>query len=194
MPFSDISQQSAFGSLLQYPVRLLKLVWHLVVAIVLFPIHLVQKIFHGILKFVHWILPDIFAENVYHASRLLSVLFVILLLASLVCVAIIGLLHLIITGSTSLVLDVDAAQAISVAAKTILATFGIFIVLAVGGFLVANLLSVFGIVTYSTTKAVAEFPERFKYKAVRIMFLAMFLVAVAMFGIVYLMVSGKLPL
>ena len=194
MPFSDISQQSAFGSLLTYPIRLLKFVWHLVVAVVLFPIHLAQKIFHGIVKFLHWILPDIFTENVYHTSRLLGVLFLILLIASVVCVAIIGVIHVIIAGGTSLILDVDAAQAIFIAVKTILATFGIFVALAVGGFLVANLLSVFGIVTYSTTKAVAEFPERFKYKAVRIMFLAMFLVAVAMFGIVYLMVSGKLPL
>ena len=194
MPFSDISQQSAFGSLLKYPIKLLKLLWHLVVAAVLLPIHLAQKIFHGILTFLHWILPDIFAENVYHTFRLLGVLFVILLIASLVCVAIIGGIHVLITGGTSLILDVDAAQAIFIAVKTILATFGIFVALAVGGFLVANLLSAFGIAAYSTTKTAAEIPERFKYKAVRMMFLAIFLVAVAMFGIVYLMVSGKLSL
>ena len=193
MPFSDISQQSLFGSVLRLPIKLLKWMWHTFVAILLFPIHLIQTIFTGIIKILHWVLPHIFMENVSQTSRLLGSLFLILLGGALFCVIALGIIHIIaVSGATLVFNDVDAGQAILIAGKAILVTGGVFIILAAGGFLLSTLLSIIGITVYSSTKTAVEIFEELTES--RLLLLAMFITAVVIFGIVFGILSGKFPL
>lgn len=193
MPFSDISQQSLVGSVLNFPVKLLKWVWHTVVAILLFPIHLLQAIFNITLKILHKLLPQIFMENVSQTSRLLGSLFLILLGGALFCVVVLGIVHIIaVSGATLVFNDVDAGQAVLIAGKAILVTGGVFIILAAGGFLLSSLLSIIGITVYSSTKTALETFE--ELTGSRLVLLAMFITAVVIFGIVFGILSGKLPL
>jgi len=193
MPFSDMSQQGLFASLLTFPVKLLKLAWHTFIAILFFPFRVIQAIFRGISKLWHWLVPHLFGENISHTVRVLAALFFILLLGALVCVVFLGVVHVIAVGGATLFFkDVDAGQALLIAGKAILVTGGIFIALAVGGFLLSSLLAMIGITTYSATQTLIELLHEVMES--RLIFIAMFIVAVAIFGVVFLMISGTLPL
>ncbi|GAK49382.1 hypothetical protein U14_00604 [Candidatus Moduliflexus flocculans] len=192
MPFSGISQQSLVGSVLSFPVKLLKWGWHTVVAILLFPIHLLQAIFNVTLKILHKLLPHIFMENVSQTSRLLGSLFLILLGGALFCVVVLGIIHIIAVSGATIFSDVDAGQAVLIAGKATLVTGGVFIILAAGGFLLSSLLSIIGITVYSSTKTALEIFE--ELTGSRLVLLAMFITAVVIFGIVFGILSGKLPL
>ncbi len=193
MPFSEVSSHNPVGSLLTFSVRLLKWLWHALIAVLLFPYYLIRWIIRGILKFLHWILPNIYAENLYHASRLIGALFFILLFGALLCVILLGGAHLAaVFGAAQIFKDVDVAQALLVAVKAIIVTGVIFVALAAGGFLLTSLLAMFGITVYSSTKTLMDIPEELTES--RLVLIAMFIVAVVIFGVVYAMFSGLLPI
>lgn len=194
----QIAQQSLLGDIFSPVIRLLRFLGSLLLKILLLPYHLVKYLLLGILKIISWLLPDIYEDNLIHAFKglfctfrfaLLILTFLLLVLLPLHFLPLLGS-HGILASKFSY--QFDLIQALVLMVKTFTITEILIIAFAVGGFLVSFLLAFAFITAYSPLQLLVEFFSELTER--RSVLILLFLLALVIFGVLYLLLLGKIPL
>lgn len=194
----QIAQQSLLGNIFSPLIRIVRFLGALLLKILLLPYHLVKYLVVGTLKIISWLLPDIYEDNLIHSLKglfctfrfaLLILTFLLLLLLPLHFLPLLGS-HGIL--APKFLYQFDLIQALVLMVKTFTITEILIIAFAVGGFLVSFLLAFAFITAYSPLQLLVEFfSELTKRSSVLIL---LFILALVIFGVLYLLLLGKIPL
>lgn len=194
----QIAQQSLVGDILSFPYRALKLLLRILLFIILLPYYFIIFVFWGIVKIISWLLPDIYEDNLIHSLKglfctfrfaFLILTFLLLLLLPLHFLPLLGS-HGIL--ASEFFYQFDFIQALVLMIKTFTITEILIIAFAIGGFVVSFLLAFVFITTYSPVHLLVEFISELTER--RSVLILMFILALLLFGVLYLLLLGKIPL
>lgn len=192
----QIAQQSLLGSIVSPFIRIIRFLGSLLLKILLFPYYLIKYLVLGILKIISWLLPDIYEDNVLHSLKGLfcTFRFAFLILTFLLLV-LLPLHFLPLLGShgilaSKFLYQFDLRQALVLMLKTFTTMEILIIVFAIGGFLASFILAFVFITAYSPLQALVEFISELTER--RAVLILLFVLALLLFGVLYLLLQGKI--
>ena len=199
MPVLEIYQQSLIGDIIKFPYTLVKFILTGILKILLLPYYVVKFILIGITKIISWLLPDFYGENLLHSFKVLFCWYKFLFfLVSFVLLMILVPLHFLpLIGShkilaSNFLYPFDLGQSLLLLGKTFVLAELLFLALALAGFLISFALAFLFITAYSFLTFSTGLANAFTSN--RLTFILMFIVACVICGIVYLFVTGTIPL
>jgi hypothetical protein len=193
----QIAVQSLAGDILLFPYRALKFLGRLLIKILLLPYYLIKFLLRGIAKLISWLLPDFYEENLIQSFKgLFSTFKFAFLVLTFLLLGVLLLLHLVPLGLAGLLeskipYQFDPLQSLILLVKTFAISEILIVALTLGGFLLTFLLAFVFISTYSPLHVFVEFMSELTES--RIVFVLLFLLALMVFGITYLIILGKIP-
>jgi hypothetical protein len=199
MAVLEIYQQSLIGDIIKFPYTLVKFILMGILKILLFPYYVVKFTLFGIAKIISWLLPDFYEENLLHSFKgwFCWYKFLFFLVSFMVLIVLLPLHFLPLLGShkifaSTFLRQFDLVQSLLVLGKTFVIAELLFLVLALAGFLVSFGLTFLLITAYSMLKFLIEFVNTLTSN--RFTLILTFIIALIIFGVVYLIVTETIPL
>lgn len=194
MSASEVYQQSFVGTILSFPVKIIKFLFTVVKHLLLLPFYAVKYLFIGLQKIFLLLTPEFYGENV--TMSLKGSFFTFLTLFILVSVALFAALtpfYLVgLVGSFAVLKNFDLIQALLVMGKAIGGTESVFIALSLGGFVLSFVLTVLSITIYTPIQWLGEWAGFLTDMRGKVF--TLFGITPIVFGISYLLVTGKIPI
>ena len=195
----QIAQQSLLGDILSPFIRLFKFIGRLLIKILLLPYYIIKYLLLGVWKIISWLLPDFYEENLIHSFKGLfcafKIFFIILTFLIIMVLLPLHFLPLLLSHgilATKFSYQFDLVQALILMVKTFTITEVLILGIALVGFLVSFTLAFVFITAYSPVKEFVEFAS--EIIADRLILILMFLFSLVIFGVLYLLLIGKIPL
>lgn len=195
----QIAQQSLIGGILSPFLRILRFVGSLLLKILLLPYYLVKYLVLGILKIISWLLPDFYEENLIHSFKGLLCAFKIffIILTGLIVMVLVPLHFLPLLASHGILAakfsyQFDLLQALILMVKAFTITEVLILGIVLVGFVLTFALVFIFITAYSPLKEFVEFASEIIED--RLILILMFLFSLVIFGVLYLLLTGKIPL
>jgi len=200
MPVLQVYQQSLAGTILRiillpftFLLIVLKFILKLIWNILLLPYYLIKYLLIGIKKLFIFLMPEFYEANVIQSFKGLFCAFKIFLIVLTGLLIILLPLHFLPLVGARIAKDFfDLMHALTLMGKTFLVTEVAFIGIAVVGFLLSFFLAFLFISVYSPLQFLGEILEGIT--AQRLLLMMMFGVALVVFGVLYLILTGEIPI